>query len=107
MAITQAVLFEKRDYTCAVDIRKSVEALGGVEAVYRDKAKERALAKLLQSDGNEVHKELEEFIRNAEVSKRCVCVCVLCKWRRWTTAATLYRLAARMRCVLLRIRLMC
>ncbi len=63
MSIAHAVPFERREYSMAVDVRKSVEALGGIEAIHRDMAKERALAKLIQADGPEVHAELEDFIR--------------------------------------------
>lgn len=57
------VLFEKKEYAMAVDVKKSIEALGGIEAIYHDGAKERALARLIQADGHDIHNELIEFIR--------------------------------------------
>ncbi len=60
---TSLVLFEKKDYSMAVDVKKSIEALGGIEAIYHDGAKERALARLIQADGHDIHHELMEFIR--------------------------------------------
>jgi len=54
----KSLLFTKKDYECVVDIRKSVDAFGGVDAVYKDAAKTRALARLIQADGSDVLQEL-------------------------------------------------
>ena len=59
MSLPASMMFDKKDYSMAVDVRRSVEALGGVEAVYRDVAKERALARLVQADGPEISVEVE------------------------------------------------
>ena len=54
----KSLLFIKKDYECVVDVRKSVDAFGGVDAVYNDAAKTRALARLIQADGSDVLQEL-------------------------------------------------
>ena len=59
-------LFDKKEYVMAVDVKKSIEALGGIEAIYHDVAKERALARLIQADGHEVHMEIVEFIKQTQ-----------------------------------------
>jgi hypothetical protein len=60
---TSLTPFEKKEYIMAVDVRKSIDALGGIEAIYHDAAKERALARLIQCDAQAIHMELIEFIR--------------------------------------------
>lgn len=55
-------LLTKKDYTMAVDVRKSIEALGGLQVIFQDVAKERTLARLIQADGGEVHSELADFL---------------------------------------------
>lgn len=57
---------ETHDYDTAVDVKDSVEALGGVEAIFNDSAKERALARLIQADGFEVHLELEAIVASIQ-----------------------------------------
>jgi len=41
-------LLQKKTYESVIDIRKSVDALGGVDFIYSDPAKTRALARLIQ-----------------------------------------------------------
>ena len=55
-------LFEKKSYDNAIDIRKSVDALGGVDFIYSDPAKARALARLIQADGADVAAELKSIM---------------------------------------------
>jgi len=54
----KALMIEKREYVCAANVRKVVEKLGGLAAIYQDSIKERTLAKLIQADGAEVGREL-------------------------------------------------
>ena len=61
MALRNSLMFEKKEYTCAANVRKSVESLGGLEKIYSDTIKERSLAQLLQADGAEVRRELERL----------------------------------------------
>ncbi len=70
MSLPAAMLFERKDYSMAVDVRHSVDALGGVEAVYRDVAKERALARLVQADGHEISAEVEAIMLAAGGTSR-------------------------------------
>ena len=55
-------LFQKKTYDNAIDIRKSVDALGGVDFIYTDPAKTRALARLIQADGADVAAELKSIM---------------------------------------------
>jgi hypothetical protein len=55
-------LFQKKTYDNAIDIRKSVDALGGVDFIYSDPAKTRALARLIQADGADVAAELKSIM---------------------------------------------
>lgn len=71
MNLSELSPFPKKDYAMAVDVRKSIEALGGIQIIYNDSAKERALARLIQADGSDVHSELGDFlnkIQNGNVS---------------------------------------
>lgn len=45
-----------------MQVRKSIDALGGVETIYRDQAKVRALARLIQSDGGDLQAELQAIM---------------------------------------------
>ena len=71
--------FEKRSYETVIDVKRSIEALGGVEVVYNDPAKVKALARLIQSDPAEVQIELENLVvmREIESSDSCwrLCIC--------------------------------
>jgi hypothetical protein len=60
------ILFEKKEYTMAVDVASSVDALGGTEAIYNDTAKERALARIIQSHGADIHHEIETILQQNE-----------------------------------------
>jgi hypothetical protein len=66
LGLNPNLLMDKKEYNMAVDIRKSIEALGGIDAIYHDVAKERALARLIQADAGDVHDELVEYIKNAQ-----------------------------------------
>eukprot|EP01033_Poteriospumella_lacustris_P002863 gene2863-2087_t len=66
MNLTELVPFPKKDYAMAVDVRKSIEALGGIQVIYNDSAKERALARLIQADGSDVHSELGDFLNKIQ-----------------------------------------
>lgn len=66
LGLNPNLLMDRKEYNMAVDIRKSIEALGGIEAIYHDVAKERALARLIQSDAGDVHDELVEYIKQAQ-----------------------------------------
>lgn len=70
MSLPASMLFERKAYSMAVDVRQSVAALGGVEAVYRDVAKERALARLVQADGHEVASEVQAIMGAEGVTSR-------------------------------------
>jgi hypothetical protein len=61
-------LFQKKSYDNAIDIRKSVDALGGVDFIYSDPAKTRALARLIQADGADVAAELKSIMGNGNDS---------------------------------------
>jgi hypothetical protein len=63
-------LFSKKEYNMAVDVRKSIEALGGIQTIFEDMAKERALARLIQADGNEVHSEFAEFLNKINAQQQ-------------------------------------
>lgn len=58
LSLSSTLMFEKKEYVCAVNVRKSVESLGGLDAIYNDTIKERSLAKLVQADGAEISREL-------------------------------------------------
>jgi hypothetical protein len=64
--LTELSPFPKKDYAMAVDVRKSIEALGGIQIIYNDAAKERALARLIQADGSDVHSELKDFLNRIQ-----------------------------------------
>lgn len=66
MNLTELVPFPKKDYAMAVDVRKSIEALGGIQVIFNDSAKERALARLIQADGSDVHSELGDFLNKIQ-----------------------------------------
>jgi hypothetical protein len=66
LGLNPSMLMDKKEYSMAVDPRKSIEALGGIEAIYHDVAKERALARLIQADGHEIHTEIVEFIKQTQ-----------------------------------------
>lgn len=70
MSLPASMLFERKVYSMAVDVRKSVEALGGVEAVYRDVAKERALARLVQADGHDIASEVQAIMSAEGITSR-------------------------------------
>jgi hypothetical protein len=59
--MSSALMFERREYVCAADVRKCVENLGGLDAIYQDTIKERSLAKLVQADGAEIARELAQM----------------------------------------------
>jgi hypothetical protein len=59
--MSSALMFERREYVCAADVRKCVESLGGLDAIYQDTIKERSLAKLVQADGAEIARELAKM----------------------------------------------
>jgi hypothetical protein len=63
MGLNSSLLMDKKEYSMVVDIKKSIEALGGIDQIYHDHAKERALARLIQSEGSEVHNELVEYMK--------------------------------------------
>ena len=56
-------LLQKKTYESVIDIRKSVDALGGVDFIYSDPAKTRALARLIQADGADVAAELKSIMK--------------------------------------------
>ena len=60
-ALDKSLMFEKKEYVSAADVRKSVEQLGGLDAIYQDTIKERSLAKLIQADAAEVSRELAKL----------------------------------------------
>jgi len=66
LGLSPTLLMDKKEYTMTVDIKKSIEALGGIDAIYHDVAKERALARLIQAEGHEIHNELVEFIKQGQ-----------------------------------------
>lgn len=53
----------KKEYTIAVDVKKSIEALGGVEVIFHDIAKEQALSRIIQCDATNLHNELLLYIQ--------------------------------------------
>ena len=57
----EGVRLRRKEYFMAVDVRASVQALGGARAIFEDKAKEKALARLIQADGFEVSAELTDM----------------------------------------------
>lgn len=63
-------ILPKKDYMMAVDVRKSIEALGGIQMIFDDVAKERSLARLIQAEGHEIHRELFDFINNPVGAKQ-------------------------------------
>lgn len=58
LSLSSTLMFERKEYVCANNVRKSVESLGGLDAIYNDSIKERSLAKLVQADGAEISREL-------------------------------------------------
>lgn len=50
--------FATMKYDSGVDVRKSVDALGGVDGIYRDTAKLKALARLIQADPGILQEEI-------------------------------------------------
>lgn len=61
LSLSSGLMFEKKEYMCAVNVRASVESLGGLDKIYNDSIKERSLAQLVQADGAEVRRELERL----------------------------------------------
>eukprot|EP01038_Epipyxis_sp_PR26KG_P011285 gene11285-15139_t len=61
-------LFERKEYNMMVDIKSSIDSLGGAEAIYKDTIKEKALAKLIQSDPSDINEELQKLLFSSKRS---------------------------------------
>lgn len=61
LGLSSGLMFEKKEYVSAANVRASVESLGGLEKIFNDSIKERSLAQLVQADGAEVRRELERL----------------------------------------------
>ena len=52
-------IFKKKDYDMVIDIKQTIEALGGSEIISTDQAKMKALGRLIQSDTVDIETELK------------------------------------------------
>ena len=63
-------LFEIKLYDMMVDVNASAQALGGIERIFGDPTKERALAHIIQSERLELHIELELMSSEGDKDRR-------------------------------------